>query len=74
LIEILQLHCVALDEKEETTVVFDKHIIKEQLLVFVESNGILCSEQSGFRSSFTCETDLNLVVDQTGKIAIRCKN
>jgi hypothetical protein len=40
-----------------------EHIVKEQLLAFVENNGILCSEQSGFRSSFSCETALNLVVD-----------
>jgi hypothetical protein len=40
-----------------------EHIVKEQLLAFVENNGILCSKQPGFRSSFSCETALNLVVD-----------
>jgi hypothetical protein len=42
-----------------------EHIVKEQLLAFVENNGILCSEseQSSLRSSFPCETALNLVVD-----------
>jgi hypothetical protein len=40
-----------------------EHIVKEQLLAFVENNGILCSEQSDFRSSFSYETALNLVVD-----------
>jgi hypothetical protein len=40
-----------------------EHIVKEQLLAFVKNNGILCSEQAGFRSSISCETALNLVVD-----------
>jgi hypothetical protein len=40
-----------------------EHIVKDQLLTFVEENDILCSEQSGFRNSYSCETALNVVIN-----------
>jgi hypothetical protein len=32
-------------------------------LTFIEENDILCLEQSGFRSSYSCETALNVVIN-----------
>jgi hypothetical protein len=40
-----------------------EHIVKDQLLTFVEENDGLCSEQSGFRNSYSCETALNVVIN-----------
>lgn len=39
-----------------------EHLAKEQLENFIEKNGLLINEQSGFRKSHSCETSLNMVI------------
>jgi len=40
-----------------------EQIVKVQLLKYIEDQNILCSQQSGFRSKYSCETALNLAID-----------
>lgn len=39
-------------------------IAYDQFSVFIKHNNILCDEQSGFRSSHSCESALNYVIDE----------
>jgi exonuclease III len=39
-------------------------VLFEQLLDFVESNNILCENQSGFRKKFSCESSIQLVLSK----------
>jgi hypothetical protein len=40
-----------------------EHLVKDQLLAFVDENNILCAEQSGFRASHSCESALNVIMN-----------
>lgn len=39
-------------------------IVYDQLAKFVDRNNILCSQQSGFRKSHSCESAVNLLLDE----------
>ena len=39
-------------------------VIKVQLEQFIEYNGILSGQQSGFRKKYSCETTLNYVISE----------
>lgn len=44
-----------------------ENVVKEQLMDYLELNGLLLQEQSGFRDKHSCETALNLVISKWKK-------
>jgi Reverse transcriptase (RNA-dependent DNA polymerase)/Endonuclease-reverse transcriptase len=40
-----------------------EQVVRDQLWKYVEENSLLCEQQSGFRSDYSCETALNFALD-----------
>jgi len=46
--------------------IFEKvlELVKEQLEIYLETNGIITEYQSGFRKYYSCKTAIQTVIDE----------